>query len=229
VCLVPESRVPYLVLGIGAVLAWFLPGSGNRAAGNGRYAGMNPQTQFPEELVTNQPPAAPPPYGAGWTSPPTSPPTVETAPPPPTYPYAPQPTAQPSQPPAPRAPRPRTPWAAVVITGVACALIAALVAGGLVFFLKDAAEPARIGGSASGVSNAPVLQPGDIQAILNKEQPAVVSIWTGAAAASGSLRSGGSAGTGFVISPDGYIVTNNHVIEGGQRQDRRGLHRRESP
>lgn len=62
----------------------------------------------------------------------------------------------------------------------------------------------------------------DIQGILGKTIPAVVSIQT-----DGFVRSEGffgpsiqrvrGAGTGMVISPDGEILTNNHVIEGAQR------------
>ncbi len=43
----------------------------------------------------------------------------------------------------------------------------------------------------------------DIQGLLAKVQPAVVAI-----------RTGSGAGTGFVISADGVVVTNDHVVEG---------------
>jgi serine protease Do len=54
---------------------------------------------------------------------------------------------------------------------------------------------------------------GDLASIIAKVEPAVVAITTGSGPGSG----GGGAGTGFVITPDGYIVTNNHVVEGTTR------------
>ncbi len=43
--------------------------------------------------------------------------------------------------------------------------------------------------------------------------PAVVNIRSNGSL---DLWGGGSSGSGVIISPDGYIVTNNHVIEGGR-------------
>ncbi len=65
-------------------------------------------------------------------------------------------------------------------------------------------------------------EPTDFISAAEKVTPAVVNI---RAVESGSYRlwgSGGigsSSGSGVILSPDGYIVTNNHVIEGGSRYE----------
>jgi S1-C subfamily serine protease len=52
----------------------------------------------------------------------------------------------------------------------------------------------------------------DVAGIIAKVEPAVVAITT-----DGGPDSGGAAGTGFVLTADGFIATNNHVIEGAGR------------
>jgi S1-C subfamily serine protease len=58
-----------------------------------------------------------------------------------------------------------------------------------------------------------ISETGDIASIIAKVEPAVVAITTGNGPGTGR----GGAGTGFVITPDGFIVTNNHVVEGASR------------
>src|SRR5205814_7559035 len=68
-------------------------------------------------------------------------------------------------------------------------------------------------------SNTSHIAKGDVQSILSKVEPGVVAINT-----RGFSQGGGGffnqivpqqgAGTGMIISPDGTVLTNNHVING---------------
>jgi S1-C subfamily serine protease len=91
--------------------------------------------------------------------------------------------------------------------GLAGALIAS---GALVFFdgSSGSSFPPHPAAPVQATRSAPAAQ-GDISAILAKDVPAVVAITTDGGPALGG--GGGGAATGFVIDPDGIIVTNDHV------------------
>ncbi|MEY2417613.1 MAG: hypothetical protein QOG90_293 [Actinomycetota bacterium] len=117
--------------------------------------------------------------------------------------------------------RDKPPRAAMSLLLVA-ALIGGLLGGGIVALAN------RDDNNGTNVSFAPgtnlKLRSGalDVQSVLAKAEPAVVSIET-----DGFVRQDGffgptvsrvrGAGTGMVISSDGEILTNNHVIEGAQK------------
>lgn len=95
---------------------------------------------------------------------------------------------------------------------IVTAIIAALI-GGLVGALVGAGHQRTI--VRSFYPNKSVLvRPQDVQAVLTKVEPAVVSLnsQTGSSSSSGDFVQ--AAGTGMILTPDGEVLTNNHVIAG---------------
>ncbi len=121
-------------------------------------------------------------------------------------------------PPAPGAPTPRrrgrTRFGAGVLVGVA---LTGAAVGGYTAGQQDTA-PAAVPTAAPTVAADPVsVSTGSIGDLVAAARPSVVSVrqevvQTGP---SGVTQRGQAAGTGFVLSADGYIVTNNHVIAEG--------------
>jgi S1-C subfamily serine protease len=164
-------------------------------------------------------------------------PTVETPVAPPTSPYDRPPTWGTSTPldytpsrsgvpatygePEVTPPRPIR-WLAVALVA---ALIGGIVGAGTYAVVDRRRDDKRAAAAASSSTTAPALRipnrapsstspnlslngtPLDIQAVLAKVQPAVVAI--GVAGSQGR-----GAGTGIILTADGEVLTNNHVIDG---------------
>ena len=103
---------------------------------------------------------------------------------------------------------------------VAAAVAGGLIGGGLVSTRESENPSGAAGSSATGRNLKLAGKPLDIRGVLARAQPAVVSIQTEAFVrtdqAFGRVQRVQGAGTGMVLTPDGEVLTNNHVIEGAQ-------------
>lgn len=115
----------------------------------------------------------------------------------------------------------------IVGTVVAAAVIAATVSGGVSYFIAKHTSSASsappvikqvTGRNAS--ANTTAASSTSISGVLTKVEPAVVDITArGVMTTNNGFFGGGtqaftSEGTGMIISPNGYVLTNNHVVAG---------------
>lgn len=103
----------------------------------------------------------------------------------------------------PRHRRHGTRWRTVVGVSLVAAVIGAGTATGIEMAFGPRSSPPAVTGSPV----ATIERPGEIQAMLAKVLPAIVSIQT-------TTAHGRGAGTGVILSPDGEVLTNHHVIQG---------------
>ncbi|WP_411101629.1 S1C family serine protease [Streptomyces sp. cmx-4-9] len=105
--------------------------------------------------------------------------------------------------PAPRAKRPVALLAAV-------ALAAAVVGGGTAAAVQQFTGTHQAGGGGVSGTNVSQSGHGTVSGVAEQVSPSVVRIDT-------STSSGQGTGSGIVLSADGEIVTNNHVVDGASR------------
>ncbi|MFN2507075.1 MAG: S1C family serine protease [Acidimicrobiales bacterium] len=120
-------------------------------------------------------------------------------------------------PPAPPAMSPRPPRSSRVwlVSALVGAVVGAAVAGGLVAVLDDSDGATTATATGSDRASTRIGTPGDIRSILEKVEPAVVSI-SSRGFTSGNFSNvvpSEGTGTGMVLTPDGDVLTNAHVVE----------------
>ena len=114
-------------------------------------------------------------------------------------------------------PRRNTPLSAVVVVALLIGSLAGGASGWLAadFFQNLGQNNSSVASATDETNNSqnngtqiPAIKPieGSIPAIVQVVQPSVVSISATGAAGAGT-------GSGFIYRPDGYIITNNHVID----------------
>ncbi|MGW6454648.1 S1C family serine protease [Streptomyces sp. NPDC055078] len=121
--------------------------------------------------------------------------------------YFPPPPVQPPQPtppPPPHSRRRRRPLALLV----AVAVVAATFGAGASAVLEGiTGEGEKAGGQSVTGTNVSTSSAGTVTGVAQAVTPSIVEIKAGTAA-------GGSTGSGVIITADGEIVTNNHVVSG---------------
>ncbi|MFI0165127.1 S1C family serine protease [Streptomyces sp. NPDC017095] len=122
-------------------------------------------------------------------------PTSAWPPPPPYQPF--------TEPAAHRGKRARGPVALLA----AVAIVAAVVGGGTAYTVQELAGPDTAATAGGTTTVVPTAKKGDVAAIAAAVSPSVVEI-------NATLAGGSSTGSGVIITSDGEIVTNNHVVSG---------------
>ncbi|MER5788073.1 trypsin-like peptidase domain-containing protein [Streptomyces sp. NPDC001980] len=91
----------------------------------------------------------------------------------------------------------------------AVAIVAAAVGGGTAYAFQELTGKNNVVSSSTTTSVVPSSKKGDVATIAAAVSPSVVEV-------NATLSNGTSTGSGVVITSDGEIITNNHVISGAQ-------------
>ncbi|MFF4661132.1 S1C family serine protease [Streptomyces sp. NPDC001381] len=89
----------------------------------------------------------------------------------------------------------------------AVAIVAAAIGGGTAYGIQELTGKDTVVSSSGTTSVVPSSKTGDVASIAAAVSPSVVEI-------NATLGNGSSTGSGVIITGDGEIITNNHVISG---------------
>jgi putative serine protease PepD len=129
----------------------------------------------------------------------------ELFPPPPDVVEAPR--LAPPGPPLPPPRRTRPTARAALVGGISGALLAAVTAVGVVQLTDNDSTPKAAVVTASALATGGF----DVQSVLGKVGNSVVAVEV---TQQGRFGTASAAGSGFIISDQGYVLTNNHVVDG---------------
>ncbi|WP_149827432.1 S1C family serine protease [Streptomyces tailanensis] len=89
----------------------------------------------------------------------------------------------------------------------AVAIVAAAIGGGTAYGIQELTGSDTVAASSTSTSVVPTSQKGTVSGVATAVSPSIVEI-------SASSSAGESTGSGVIITSDGEIITNNHVISG---------------
>ncbi|MEV6885996.1 trypsin-like peptidase domain-containing protein [Streptomyces sp. NPDC051135] len=162
---------------------------------NGEYEHANPYQGTPQHASS--------PVNPEWPPPPAQPPAAPTQPPTGTQPEQPGPGGPFEPPHGKRSARRRRPAALLV----AVAIVAAAVGGGTAFGIQELTGSDTVASSSTSTNVVPSSQKGTVSGVAKAVSPSIVEI-------SATSNAGSSTGSGVIITGDGEIITNNHVVSG---------------
>ncbi|WP_399886395.1 S1C family serine protease [Streptomyces sp. BBFR51] len=136
------------------------------------------------------------PVNPEWPPPPAQPPADPTQP------------VQPEQPEQPEPPhRRRTARRGPAALLVAVAIVAAAVGGGTAYGIQELTGSDTVAAGSTSTNVVPSSQKGTVSGVATAVSPSIVEI-------SATSNAGSSTGSGVIITDDGEIITNNHVVSG---------------
>ncbi|MFF7391477.1 S1C family serine protease [Streptomyces scabiei] len=92
----------------------------------------------------------------------------------------------------------------------AVAFVAAAIGGGTAYGIQELTGTDTVASSSASTSVVPTSQKGTVSGVASAVSPSIVEI-------NATSNAGESTGSGVIITSDGEIVTNNHVISGASQ------------